>query len=83
MTSGPRSTVTASTLRVDDDSSRAVRAMTGPSAEITGIWLHCHEEDAPSSMVIRPRDYPLRPARWRDARELMVEKHHDAPAAGN
>ncbi|WP_185263438.1 hypothetical protein [Pseudarthrobacter sp. NBSH8] len=55
--------------------------MTGPSAEITGIWLNCHEEDAPSSMVIRPRDYPLRPARWRDERELMVEKHHDAVTA--
>ncbi|WP_426938427.1 hypothetical protein [Pseudarthrobacter sp. S3] len=47
--------------------------MTGPSAEITGIWLHCHEEDTPSSMVFRPRDYPLRPARWRDALELRAD----------
>jgi hypothetical protein len=47
--------------------------VTGPPPEITGIWLHCHEEDTASVMVFRPRDYPLPPARWRDAIELQAD----------
>jgi hypothetical protein len=38
-----------------------------------GIWLHSHEEDTASAMVFRPRDYPLPPARWRDAIELRAD----------
>jgi hypothetical protein len=47
--------------------------MTGPPPEVTGIWLHSHEEDTASAMVFRPRDYPLPPARWRDAIELRAD----------
>ena len=47
--------------------------MTGPPPEITGMWLHCHEEDTASAMVFRRREYPLPPARWRDAIELRAD----------
>lgn len=47
--------------------------MSGPPAEIIGIWLHSHEEDAAPTMVFRPRDYAFRPARWRDAIELRAD----------
>jgi hypothetical protein len=47
--------------------------VTGTPREITGIWLHSHEEDTASTMVFRPRDYTLRPARWRDAIELRED----------
>jgi hypothetical protein len=47
--------------------------MTGPPPEVTGIWLHSHEEDTASALVFRPRDYPLPPARWRDAIELRAD----------
>lgn len=50
-----------------------MKAVTGPAQEITGIWLHSHEEDTPSTLVFRPRDYPLQPARWRDAIELRAD----------
>ena len=50
-----------------------MKAVTGPAPEIIGIWLHCHEEDTASTMIFRPRDYPLRPARWRDAIEFRVD----------
>ena len=47
--------------------------MTGPPQEITGIWLHSHEEDTASTMIFRPRDYAFRPARWRDAIEVQAD----------
>ena len=47
--------------------------MSGPPQEVTGIWLHAHEEDTASTMVFRPRDYAFRPARWRDAIEVRAD----------
>jgi len=47
--------------------------VTGPPQEITGIWLHAHEEDTASTMIFRPRDYAFRPARWRDAIEVQPD----------
>lgn len=47
--------------------------MSGVPPEITGIWLHCHEEDTVSTMVFRPQTYAFRPARWRDAIELRAD----------
>ncbi|HEX7201189.1 MAG TPA: hypothetical protein VF249_00305 [Arthrobacter sp.] len=47
--------------------------MSGIPPEVTGVWLHSHEEDTSSAMVFRPRDYPLRPARWRDAIEVRAD----------
>ncbi|MDQ0850495.1 hypothetical protein QFZ65_002433 [Arthrobacter sp. B3I9] len=47
--------------------------MSGPPAELVGIWLHSHEEDSGSTMVFRPRHYAFRPARWRDAIEVQAD----------
>jgi hypothetical protein len=47
--------------------------VSGPPPEVTGIWLHSHEEDTDSTMVFRPRDHVFRPARWRDAIELQAD----------
>ena len=47
--------------------------MSGIPAEVAGVWLHAHEEDTPSTMVFRPRDYALKPARWRDAIEVRPD----------
>ena len=33
-------------------------------------WVHSHEEDSPSSLVYRPKDYAFPPARGRKALEL-------------
>jgi hypothetical protein len=47
--------------------------VSGPPAELVGIWLHSHEEDSGSTMVFRPRHYAFRPARWRDAIEVQAD----------
>lgn len=47
--------------------------MNGPPPELTGIWLHSHEEDTGSTMVFRPRTYAFPPTRWRDAIELRAD----------
>ena len=47
--------------------------MSGPPAELVGIWLHSHEEDSATTMVFRPRHYAFRPARWRDAIEVQAD----------
>ncbi|MCU1515972.1 MAG: hypothetical protein JWQ75_693 [Pseudarthrobacter sp.] len=47
--------------------------MSGPPPDITGIWLHSHEEDTSSTMMFRPRNYSFRPARWRDAIEVRAD----------
>jgi hypothetical protein len=47
--------------------------VTEPPRDITGIWLHSHEEDTASTMIFRPRGYAFRPARWRDAIEVQAD----------
>ncbi|MET1088442.1 MAG: hypothetical protein ABWY04_15200 [Arthrobacter sp.] len=47
--------------------------MSGHPPDITGIWLHSHEEDTASTMMFHPRNYPFRPARWRDAIEVRAD----------
>ncbi len=47
--------------------------MTGPPAEVFGLWLHSYEEDSGSGRVYRPADHPFPPSRGRRAVELRPD----------
>ena len=47
--------------------------MTGPPAEVFGLWLHSYEEDSGSGRVYRPADHPFPPSRGRSAVELRPD----------
>jgi hypothetical protein len=77
MESAPHLTVPPPPLLLDDGGDRDVgrkgEAVSEPPREITGIWLHSHEEDTATTMTFRPRDYGFGPARWRDAIEVQAD----------
>ena len=47
--------------------------MTGPPAEVLGLWLHSHEEDSGSTNVYRPASYDFPVSRDRTAVELRPD----------
>lgn len=47
--------------------------MTGPPAEVLGLWVHSHEEDSGSTKVYRPASYNFPPSRGRTAVELRPD----------
>jgi hypothetical protein len=59
--------------------------------ELTGRWVHSHEEDTADAMVYRPADYAFPPSRGREAIELRPDGSYagtvpgpvDKPVAGD
>lgn len=41
--------------------------------QVSGRWVHAHEEDTETEMVFRPADRPLPPARGRTAFEIRPD----------
>ena len=50
--------------------------------EITGKWVHAHEEDTDGAMVFRPASHPLPPSRGRLRLELRPDGTYVEHAPG-
>ena len=42
-------------------------------SQLAKAWLHCHEEDTPTSTVYRPAGFPFRPSRGRKGFHLRPD----------
>ena len=42
-------------------------------SQLTKAWLHCHEEDTPTSTVYRPAEFPFGPSRGRTGFHLRPD----------
>jgi hypothetical protein len=59
--------------RQHEDLSPAGQTVSGPPAELFGVWLHSYEEDTETTTVYRTRGYAFPPSRGRDAVEFRPD----------